>query len=227
MRKFFSAAIASAALMGVAHAAPVTITFDGQAAGTIVSNQFPGLSVSGTVFGPMIFDTNNPTGDDADLGGPFTNVGPNQGSTPSGNVLIISEDGDTSDPDDNGNGGTFTFTFDNVVTFLGFDGIDFSDANANLIVRLFDTSATEIFSYDFAADGPGGTVGDNEFFSFFGNVFGAGIAGVATAEIQLTGSGAVDNLTFDVADIPVPGALPLLLSGIAGLGFAMRRKKRI
>lgn len=30
---------------------------------------------------------------------------------------------------------------------------------------------------------------------------------------------------FDVSEVPIPGALPLLLSGIAGLGFAARRKK--
>lgn len=30
---------------------------------------------------------------------------------------------------------------------------------------------------------------------------------------------------FDVKEVPIPGALPLLLSGIAGLGFAARRKK--
>ena len=30
---------------------------------------------------------------------------------------------------------------------------------------------------------------------------------------------------FTVSEVPIPGALPLLLSGIAGLGFATRRKK--
>ena len=43
----------------------------------------------------MIFDAANPTGGDSDL----TQVS-------HGNVLIISEDGDSSDPDDNGRGGT-------------------------------------------------------------------------------------------------------------------------
>jgi len=30
---------------------------------------------------------------------------------------------------------------------------------------------------------------------------------------------------FEVSDVPVPGALPLLLAGLAGLGFATRRRK--
>jgi hypothetical protein len=30
---------------------------------------------------------------------------------------------------------------------------------------------------------------------------------------------------FEVSDVPLPGALPLLLAGLAGLGFASRRKK--
>ncbi len=30
---------------------------------------------------------------------------------------------------------------------------------------------------------------------------------------------------FEVSEVPIPGAIPLLLSGLAGLGFASRRKK--
>lgn len=34
------------------------------------------------------------------------------------------------------------------------------------------------------------------------------------------------NLTFDANVVPVPGAMPLLLAGIAGLAFASRRPRR-
>lgn len=221
------AAIASTTLMaGAAHAAPVTLTFDSLSAGDVVTGQFPGVTVSATGGSgqAIVFDTDSPTGGDDDLGSPLTRVGPDEGSVAAGNVLIISEDGDLNDPDDNGSGGVFTFDFDGVVTFLGFDGVDFTDAGANLIVTLFDDAGDTLFSYDFAANSMA-SVGDNEYYSFFTTVFGSGIAGVALATIELTGSGAIDNLTFDAA-IPVPGALPLLLSGIAGLGFASRRKRK-
>ena len=39
------------------------------------------------------------------------------------------------------------------------------------------------------------------------------------------GPNAVDFYVEAISDIPVPGALPLLISGIAGLGFASRRRK--
>ena len=34
-----------------------------------------------------------------------------------------------------------------------------------------------------------------------------------------------NGLVAKISDVPVPGALPLLLSGLAGLGFAARRRK--
>ena len=56
----------------------------------------------------LIFDTAHPTGGDYDLRTP----GSGSGNTSAlGNVLIISEDGDESDPDDDENGGTMVFEF--------------------------------------------------------------------------------------------------------------------
>jgi len=36
----------------------------------------------------------------------------------------------------------------------------------------------------------------------------------------------LDNITYNVAVIPVPAALPLFLTGLAGLGFLARRRKK-
>lgn len=71
----------------------------------------------------MIFDSNNPTGGDSDLATDGQN-----------NILIISEDNDSSDPDDNGRGGTFVFEFDNAVDV---NGLTFIDAESGAVVSAF------------------------------------------------------------------------------------------
>ena len=89
-------------------------------AGTIITNQydsFSGLTISTPrdEFGAMIFDSANPTGGDFDLA-----------TEDQGNVLIISEDGDSSDPDDKAGGGTIRFQWsdDVLVKSIGLLGID-------------------------------------------------------------------------------------------------------
>jgi len=73
--------------------------------GTILTNQakFFDVSATGGSGDAMIFDSNCSgsacSGDDSDLG------------VWKGNLVIISEDGDTSDPDDAAGGGVLTFTF--------------------------------------------------------------------------------------------------------------------
>ena len=111
------------------------------AAGTVITNQFAewGISVETrrktaphylTPGKPaMIFDSAHPTGGDFDLGTPneqypggvgvsdddINNPTLDHGAsndTARGNVLIISEDGDSGDPDDNETGGIILFKFD-------------------------------------------------------------------------------------------------------------------
>lgn len=62
------------------------------------------------------------------------------------------------------------------------------------------------------------------------------MATMTFAQASTIGFGLVDWIRFEfagtefvvasISDIPLPGALPLLLSGLAGLGFAARRKKK-
>lgn len=65
-------------------------------------------------------------------------------------------------------------------------------------------------------------------FNTFANYIGAVFNNVTSITFAFGGALASEfyvNRFTAVNEIPVPGALPLLLAGIAGLGFAARRKK--
>ena len=230
-RSFISFAAASAALFAApAMAAPILIDFEGESAGTIIDNEYaPLLTVSTSSNGSndhaVVFDTDNPTGNDGDLGAPFDN--PFTGATEMfepGNVLIISEDArgvscgadSCSPPDDEAGGGSITFEFNQEVTFLGVDVFDVSDGGATFNIEFFDVDG--LFATVFFASG----IGDNEYVSFLSQ-----FDDVVKIVFNFGGSGAIDNILFDAPEIPVPAALPLLLSGLAGLGFASRRRKQV
>ncbi|MEL6790890.1 MAG: hypothetical protein AAGL18_02530 [Pseudomonadota bacterium] len=235
------AAIAAAGfLAGAAQATPINLDFDSNVAGEVIDgdiNPFVRLTTTGGQGAAVVFDTRNPTGGDEDLI-LVTNLTPGvNGPSPGGNVLIIAEnliDADMNGlvdiPDDNANGGSFTFDFANEVTFFGFNAIDFTDGGGFLTVDLFGASGN-LFSFtiddvmrsgvDLVAD-----VGDQAFFGLFNNIFGDdGIAGVTQAVITLGGSGAIDGVSFHANEVPVPAALPLMVSTLAFGGFVARRRK--
>ena len=112
--------------------------FEGFSAGTIIDTQIFGVTVSGAGNSTsgnmaMIFDSANPTGGDTDLA-----------TANEGMILIISEDGDSSDPDDDAQGGTLTFDF---ATPQFIDNVTLLDIQTNnATVDLFDASGALISS---------------------------------------------------------------------------------
>jgi hypothetical protein len=109
-----------------------TIDFEGLSEGAIVTILSSGSGISGDPIGgsvgvsavggsnkAMIFDSNcssaGCSGQDPDLAG----------ST--GKVLIVSEDGDTTDPDDNHDGGTLSFALPGTFTVVSLQVTDYGD----------------------------------------------------------------------------------------------------
>ena len=191
------------------------ITFDNGIfqAGDIVSEvTLPGevnevvINVMGTnpelefrgVNAAMIFDTNNPTGDDEDLGTPNELYGGpgigNAGATNTmslNNVLIISEDLISENPDDaNLDGAFFEFDFSplGTVTMQAMDLLDVDGESQGAFVKLFDSDSIEIFT------SPLPETGDNGYAS----ISLGPTSGVASMIVLLNGSGAIDNICFEI-----------------------------
>ena len=205
------------------------IDFSGFDAGTIIDNEYYttlGVTVSAVGVGnapdaAVIFDTDNPTGGDFDLAAPFS-AGPGNGfgSISPGNVLILQEN-DTcdaftcSDPDDQGRrpGGTISFAFDNAVTISSIDFFDVEGPEAGTVV-LFDAGGDVLNTLDIVSTG-----GDNLWYRLMIDV-----GGVYSMDINMGGSGAIDNIQYVV---PVPAALPLMLGALGMLGLTRGRKPRV
>ena len=120
------------------------INFEGFVAGMIINDQYSNISVTISADNAhpshpdiaMIFDSANSTEDDPDVGtsnedfggpgigldGGSGSAGPNMYAL--GNILIISEDGDQSNPDDENDGGAIAFTSDEPVRVDRVGGAD-------------------------------------------------------------------------------------------------------
>ncbi len=154
-------------------------------AGTIIDTEFQadGLTLSTDApYGLMIFNSAHPTGHDCDLKTPGWGVG-NRAAR--GNILIISEDGDQSDPDDNAAGGTIFFDFDLPVRV---DHVSVLDIDCG-------ESGGEIVTFD--ADGnvisvrPILVLGNNSH-----QIIEVADEGVSRMEVRLIGSGAVTEVAY-------------------------------
>ena len=155
-----------------------TIDFNDLASGTIVDNEYQsqGVTVQAWTAGgvgdrAMIFDTANPTGGDHDLA--TSNLG---------GVLIVSEDGDSSDPDD-AIGGTFRFSF---ADGADVQSLTFLDNEEGATVRFYNEAGDLIATRQIPT-----TADNGQHVEHFD------VEGAYTMDVELHGSGAIDNLVFD------------------------------
>lgn len=211
------------------------IDFESHSAGTIIDDEYSvsnGVTINGVNIDrgnasnlAVVFDTGSPSGDDDDLGAPFTNA--TLGNFDPGHVLIIHEhprecDGSTcNDPDDEGSrpAGYFDIDFGGLVTLNSIDFFDIegteNGAGPHNSILLFDDTDTEISPNTFYSPGTGG---DNTW-----GRLAFEIAGVSSMRLHLGGSGAIDNIDFTrpptppQEELPIPGTPLLLLLGLAGL----------
>ena len=187
-----------------------TLDFNSLVAGTNVTNQFPGVTISasnnngGNPDKAITFNSASPTGGDPDLGTPNQDfggagvgnggragqVGENNSSL--GNLLILAEndtdsngDGLVDNPDDEASGGTISFSFAQPVKIVDLNAIDIEDSSSR--VRGLNSSGSQVFAQNFSAHG------DNSVETV--NVNQAAFE-TTTLEVELRGSGAVDNIMY-------------------------------
>ncbi len=177
------------------------------AKGTVIAEQWAALGVHFSTNNPgsrplMIFDSSAPTGGDPDLGTPNQDFGgpgvgnggragqPGANYLSLGNLLIISEDGDSGDPDDNAGGGVITATFDLPVRVDAIHLVDL-DASETATITAFDAGGTMV------AQASSQPLGNNSF-----QVVELNATGVSELTIQLSGSGAVAKIVFCAENEP-------------------------
>ncbi len=214
MKNVFLATVAAGVFAaGASNAA--TLTFEGYSHGDVINS----ITLEGGVIATVtargnsssspneawIFDTSLSGTRDPDLEAPFTTDGENY-DIHTGNALIIQENSHTAD--DDGRGGWIHFSFSQAINFLGFDFLDDGDV-----------SVTDNNDNTTVVGTPRGSAFDN-FFTSSGLLDWTNVT-------ELTfnfgrDSGAIDNISYEIAPVPLPASLLLLLAGMGALGVASR-----
>ncbi len=170
----------------------------------LITNDFENILVAGITMAfpdsnaAMIFDSSNPTGNDFDIGtpneaygGPGVGNGGASNNTSLGNVLILSEDLDSTDPDDIfevGASFVFDFSANDNVTLKAFDILDIEESSNPTVVTLYDSDDNVLLSKEIT---PGGNNSKT-------TVNLENTSGVSSMEIIMNSSGAIDNIALDI-----------------------------
>lgn len=225
-----------------AAAIPTVLSFDDVSLlhGSIVTDQYAGANVSimatNVGGGPglaVAFDSSLSGTRDSDLefgnGWSGGNLAPD---TVLDNLLIVQEnnigcgDGRCDEPDDEGSrpAGTLIFEFDIPVLSFGFDLVDVEDTMAeNGSITFYDGFSTvNIAMMDFLA---GFQLGDNSANRVEPFLVAdlLGIDQIDRVDINMGGSGAVDNVTFE--PVPEPTTATLMGLGLTALAALGRRRQ--
>lgn len=256
-RRFVCAATAlvgTLALAVSAAAAPIVITFDENppidiGAGQIIDTEYNSpewgnLLVSADANGQatdfaVLFDSANPTGNDADLATPGS-VGNAAGSSLNNLLIAQTDEGGLADignqinnePNDHANGAFITFTWGVPVFDFNFHFVDMEDSEAGTSLIHFFTEPGDIIPYasiPFTAfDGISGVdYGENSvnFFSIAdvnSQLGGGGPFYSRKIVFELSASGGIGSIGY--TPVPEPGTMLLLGSGLLALaGWARQR----
>ncbi len=224
-------------LGGSAPSLAASVNFSGLSAGDVITDQFQADGVVISAINPVkpfdlaiLFDSSIPSMDDPDLVGPW--AGGNIPDAELGMLLIISENDDFGSgavavPDDERDGGTLVFDFSTPINSFGLDLVDTEEAGA---IRFYTNGVLQssITFAELVTRDPTVVFGDN--FANRINPFDLASLGDEQSggwdrvEVELGGSGAVDNLTFST--VPEPQTLVMVLGGLLGLAFAGNRNRR-
>lgn len=225
MIKTFVATTLLAAGLAVGAAQATTFDFEGgPGVGPIVGNEFGGVTLSTTnANGLALFNSNcgtdfpgTPcTGGDTDLA-----TGPSFGTVPQG-LVLINWDGDAADVGDDAAGGVISFDFLSplFIKEIALIDIDENPAQLGLTFRLAGGGMSMFTGNDATS-----TIGSgNNSMTFFTGLENGLVLGLDIAFNKI--SGAVAYVETAPAPVPVPAALPMLISALGLTGWLARRRR--
>jgi hypothetical protein len=226
------------------------IDFNGYPAGTIMDGEYAAAGVAvradnarSTAFNiATLFNAAGTSGLDADLQGPWDlgNIAP---GGPGGNVLIVQDqrsrtiaNGRITRPNDEGSrpAGSLFFTFATPIKEFGFDLLDIEgpaefNGNSGFFATFFGAGTPVKVGFDqFIAAGPyyrAGVVYGNNSANRIAPITAQQLGipdGFTMVEINLGGSGGIDNINYqNVPAVPEPAMIGILAAGL----LAIRRAR--